>query len=248
MSKRLTTRHPAGARFVASIAGIGADGMRTYLDTLHAGGVRLPAELAVVAAKPLTVRHRWIPGPTLLDLAAHGPGQFVSGVAEVGTWIRALDSADARVDANLANFCLTRGRPVLIDVLPPLVPSRRPVPRGVFETLFDALCFDTPTVIDALAGYALRALVTTGGARAARHLLPVVRDLTHDLPAAEEFPAAWFRARRILATRAAEGRVPPERVREFFAATSVLRFRHLDEPARRLRIRQVARRIREVTS
>ncbi|MEY7974497.1 hypothetical protein AB8O38_21125 [Saccharomonospora xinjiangensis] len=194
----------------------------------------------------MTIRHRWVPGPNLLDAANHTePASFAAAVAEIAHWIRALDGSDARLDANLANFCLTDDRPVLVDVLPPLIPSLRPKPVNLFDELFAVLCFDTPVLLDAFLGYALRACLHTPNRTPARGLLPVVRDFAADDDADAGFPATWFRVRLQLAASAACGEVAVESVHDFFSLTSVLGFGQLSEHARRHRIDAVARRIQE---
>lgn len=241
--KRLTSRHPAGDRFAVAMARGGSRRMRQYLDTLRDAGVRLADDLTINADEPLTVRHRWMKGPTLLEVAPVDPEQFVDAVAVIGQWVGALDDTDARVDTNLTNFCLSPRGPVLVDVLPALIPSLRPDPVDLFDELFQALCFDTAVTLDALAGYALRALINASVTAGLR--LPPLRKLPIGLDH-EGFPGSWFHARAMLATSAASGEVSPSVVGEFFALTSVLGFRQLDEPARLLRIDHVDRRIEEL--
>ncbi|MGP4018805.1 hypothetical protein [Saccharopolyspora sp. 5N708] len=245
VTKHLNRRHPAGDRFVTAMTTTGAAGMQSYLDVLRSAQVRLPSDLRLVAAEPLTVRHRWVAGPNLLDATTDtDPATFAAAIAQIAHWVRDLDGTNARIDTNLANFCLEDNQPVLIDVLPPLIPSLRSTPANLFDELFGALCFDTPVILDALVGYALRTLLRVTDPAAAQELL----DLAYEFPtntADETFPAAWFRARRALAVRAAMGKAAVEEVQDLFALTSVLGFRQLDEAGRRLRIDQVARRIRE---
>lgn len=242
--KQLNGHHPAGHRFATAMARAGATGMRSYLHSLRSAQVRLPSELSLVSAGPLTVRHRWVPGPTLLDaIGETAPVVIATAVARIAGWVRALDGTDARIDTNLANFCLVHDRPILVDVLPPLIPSLRPVPTNLFDELFAALCFDTPVILDALIGYALRTLLRATGPAAAAELLPAAREIPTS--PSSGFPAEWFRARRGLAERAALHDAALEEVQDFFELTSVLRFRQLDEPGRRLRIDHVAQRIRE---
>jgi hypothetical protein len=246
VTKRLTGRHPAGQRFAEASARCGDTGMRRYLDTLRDAGVTLPAGLTLKAGDPLTVRHRWVQGPTLPEASRTDPLAFASAVGVVGQWVRNLAGADARIDANLANFCLDNGSPVLVDVLPPLIPSLRPGPASLFDELFLALCFDTPVILDALAGYALRALLHQPDMpESAVLVLPAARSLASG-GRPGEFPAAWFSARATLAIRAAEGGEDPRVVRDLFRLTSVLEFRQLSEPGRRQRIGQARQRIREL--
>lgn len=243
--KRLTRQHPAGARFVTAMSATGPAGMRAYVDALRAGGVRLADDLRIVDSEPLTIRHRWVPGPTLLHAAGHtAPAVVAAAATEVTCWVRSLDGADARLDTNLANFCLTGGRPVLVDVLPPLIPSLRPEPVNLFDEMFTALSFDTPVLLDAFLGYALRACLRAPNRASARALLPVVEEVAGDTTTAG-FPATWFRARLHLATRAVRGEIPVDSVHDFFSLTSVLGFRQATEHGRRQRIDIVARRIRE---
>lgn len=175
------------------------------------------------------------------------PGRFVGAVAEIARCVHALGDTDARLDTNLANFCLADGQVVLVDVLPPLVPSARPEPSSLFEVLFSALCFDTAVIHDALIGYATRALLRSvaGGAarqrgRLARQIWPAGAE-----PAGWSFPASWFRARAALALRALGGEVAPEIAHEFFALTSVRVFRELPEARRAQRIYEVDQAMKE---
>lgn len=239
--KVLDARHPAGARFVTAAQAEGRTGMGTYLSALRAAGVTLPPDLAVVSAEPLAVRHRWVNGPVLLDYASVDPPRFIAAVTEIARWVNALATTDARLDTNLANFCLAEGGLVLVDVLPPLIPSISQEPANLFEALFTALCLDTPVIHDALIGYAARALLRSTGCLAARHYDDLARQAR---PAAAEtasvsFPALWFRARATLALRALAGALAPEVAHEFFALTSVRAFRGLPEAHRAHRIQQV---------
>ncbi|MFF5985885.1 hypothetical protein [Prauserella flavalba] len=245
--KMLDVDHRTGMGIAVAAHRAGARGLRTYLDTLVDAGVALPPGLEVVSENPLAVRHQWVSGPTLADAAADDVDSFVAAVARIGQWLRALESTDARIDTNLANFCLRRGRVVLVDVLPPLVPSTRPEPHDSFDALFGALCFDTPVTLDALVGYAARALLKATTIGTARRFLPLARDLLESphRPAAHGFPGSWFRARASLALCTLEDEERINELHEFFALTSVLVFRELDEPARIRRIRQVHRRIEE---
>lgn len=245
--KVLDVQHPAGTRFVAAALDAGTIGMDTYLSTLRAAGVALPPDLAVVSNAPLAVRHRWVTGPVLLDCASVNPPRFVGAVAEIAGWVHTLAATDARLDTNLANFCLTEGRVVLVDVLPPLIPSVRPEPSNLFEVLFAALCFDTAVIHDALIGYAARALLRSPAGVSARQR----GDLASQMPPAAgsgsaSFPASWFRARVVLALRALAGEVSPPVVHEFFALTSVRVFRELPETGRAHRIQQAERTMKEL--
>lgn len=242
--KQINPRHPAGRGFTAAMTRGGEAGLRCYLDALRAAQVRLPRDLAITAPSPLTIRHRWVVGPTVLDAARGDPKVVVTAVRQIATWTQELDGVDARMDTNLANFCLAGDQPVLIDVLPPLMPSLRPEPENLFDELFGGLCFDTPVILDALIGYALRALLRAHQP-AARELLPIAAELAGSSINGARFPASWFAARRVLALRAAAGQEDPEVVHDFFALTSVLGFRQLNETGRRLRLDEVEHRIQK---
>jgi hypothetical protein len=246
--KVLDGQHPAGHRFVASAQDVGVTGMNTYLSTLRAAGVTLPPCLSVESVRPLTVRHRWVTGPVLLDHVSVDPSRFVDAVIEIAQWVRALDATDARVDTNLANFCLADDRVVLVDVLPPLIPSVRPEPSGLFDELFNALCFDTTVILDALIGYAARALLHSGASVAAGRREDLARQVPQEVagPVKASFPASWFRARVVLALRALAGQVEPASIHDFFALTSVRAFRDLPETGRTHRIRQVDQTVKEL--
>jgi hypothetical protein len=248
--KVLDAQHSAGGSVVAATQSIDASGMNTYLVTLRAAGVALPCCLSVESARPLAVRHRWVTGPVLLSQASTNPSRFVSAVIEIAGWVRALDATDARVDANLANFCLLDNRVVLVDVLPPLIPSTRPEPSNLFELLFNALCFDTTVTLDALIGYAARALLRSGVSVPAGQREDLARQVPQGIaePAEASFPASWFRARVLLALHALEGGVEPDAVHDFFALTSVRALRDLTETERAHRVRQTDQVVKELVS
>lgn len=246
--KVLDGQHPAGARFAAAAQNVGMTGMNAYLSTLRAARITLPPHLSVESIRPLTVRHRWVTGPVLLDYVRVNPSRFVDAVIEIARWVRTLDATDARVDTNLANFCLADDRVVLVDVLPPLIPSVRPEPSNMFEVLFTALCFDTRVILDALIGYAARALLHAGVSVAAGQRDDLARQLPQEVaePAEASFPASWFRARVMLALGALAGETPSKVVHDFFALTSVRAFRDLPEAERAHRIRQVDQAVKEL--
>lgn len=241
--KQINPRHPAGSGFTAAMTRGGEAGLRCHLEALRSAQVRLPRDLAIMASSPLTIRHRWVVGPTVLEVARGDPKVFATAVRQIATWTRELDGMDARIDTNLANFCLVDDQPVLIDVLPPLMPSLRPEPETLFDELFGGLCFDTPVILDALIGYALRELLRANQP-AACELLPIADELDGSSNGTC-FPASWFAARRGLAMRAAAGDEDPGVVHDFFARTSVLGFRQLSETGRRLRLDEVERRIQK---
>jgi hypothetical protein len=152
------------------------------------------------------------------------------------------------LDTNLANFCLAGDRVVLVDVLPPLIPSVRPEPSDLFDELFNALCFDTRVILDALIGYAARALLHSGASVAAGRREDLARQVPQEVagPVKASFPASWFRARVVLALRALAGQVEPASIHDFFALTSVRAFRDLPETGRTHRIRQVDQTVKEL--
>jgi hypothetical protein len=246
--KVLDGQHPAGARFVAAAQHVGVTGMNTYLSTLRAAGVTLPPGLSVESARPLAVRHRWVTGPVLLDHASVDPSRFVEAVTEIAGWVRALDATDARMDTNLANFCLAEDGVVLVDVLPPLIPSVRPEPSNLFDVLFAALCFDTRVILDALIGYAARALLRSDVCPTVDQREDLARQVPQEItqPVEASFPTSWFRARVGLALRALAGEAKPAGVHDFFALTSVRAFRDLSEAQRADRVRQVDQTVKEL--
>lgn len=246
--KVLEGHHPAGARFVAAAQEVGETGMNVYLSTLRAAGVALPPGLSVESARPLAVRHRWVTGPVLLDHVGVDPSRFVDAVIEIAGWVRDLDATDARVDTNLANFCLVDDGVVLVDVLPPLIPSVRPEPSNLFDVLFAALCFDTTVILDALIGYAARALLRSDARLAGHRREDLARQVPQELTARVEtsFPASWFRTRLTLATRALVGEAAYASVHNFFTLTSVRAFRALSEAERANRVRHVDETVQEL--
>lgn len=253
--KALAPDHPAGARFVAAMLATGRNGVQRYITTLREGGVVLPADLEVIEnTEAIAVRHCWIRGRSLLEMAAEAPSVFVDAISTIGTWVAHLATADARLDTNLANFYLDGDRLVTVDVLPPLIPSCCPVARDLFDTLFFALCFQTPVTQSALVGYAARKLLTHPDPAAARGLTALASTLCPELEhrpelehlSTEKFPATWFSARAVLALRALQGQVSTDVAMEFFAWTSVLAFRGFDEKQRAERIGQVRVRMTEL--
>lgn len=239
--KRITVRDPARRAVVAAALADGPAAAERYLGALRTAGVAVAPDLAVLPGEPLGVRHRWVTGPMLPEAAAT-PQVFVSAVREIGRWVRDLDSADARIDTNLANFCLVEDQPVLVDVLPPLIPSRRPRPSDQFDTLFHTLCFDTDVILAALVGYAAQALLRAGVTEDTARFLTVGHELsppdTHRLGGT--VLDIWFHARAALALRALAGDIPADAAHTFFALTSVRAFRDLGERERTRRVAQVA--------
>lgn len=247
--KLLDVQHPASARLVAAALAAGPSGTERYIDTLRVAGVELPPDLVVLRALPLAVRHRWVFGPSLLDAATSAPELFVGAVGEIGQWVRDLEPTDARIDTNLANFCLVDGRPVLVDVLPPLIPSLRPQPTNQFEQLFSALCFDTVVILAALVGYAARALLGAADSNCAARFVKAGHELS---PPPDRYLGGsaidiWFHARAALALRALADDLPADAVYGFFALTSVRAFRQLDEQRRTRRVEQVSEALRKLS-
>lgn len=221
--------------------------LHRYLDTVRAAGVRLPADLVAEPRRPLTVIHTWVEGPTLDLAATTHPETAVQPVRQIARWMRNLDGTDARIDTNLANFCLLDGAPVLIDVLPPLIVSRRQAPRSLFEELFDSLCFDTSVSLHALLGYTLTRMLAAGPAgRAAATALDDLTAQALSAPVTPGLAGSWFRAKLLLATRCAAGEADAAQLDAFSAAVSVRAFHRLAEPARHAHARAVRDRIIEL--
>ncbi|MCR6488353.1 hypothetical protein M8542_36535 [Amycolatopsis sp. OK19-0408] len=228
------------AAFTDALCRDGLPAITGYLATLRAAGVRLPDRLELVdgantaEGRParLGVRHRWIDGRLLPEIITTDPARAVTAIRTVLGWLTALENTDARIDTNLANFCLPDdGAPVLIDLLPPLIPSARPAARTPFETLFDALCFDTTLTRAAMLGYAARALLQAGHTAAAANVLRLA-----PATAGTAFPAAWFGARLTLARAATEDRVPLQAMLQLFERTSVLALSRLRPGEQRRRV------------
>jgi hypothetical protein len=145
-------------RLARAMLSRGRSGVDHYLSCLAAAGVRLPDELSVLdtGESGAAVRHRWADGGLLADSVtddSHGARTFVEAVETIAGWVIRLDGMDARLDTNLANFCLHQDSVVALDVLPPLIPSLRPDPRDLYERLLFGLCFDSATTLAALVGY-----------------------------------------------------------------------------------------------
>lgn len=221
--------------------------LRRYIDTVRAAGVRLPADLVAEPRRPLAVTHTWVEGPMLDRVATTCPETAVQPVRQIAHWMHALDGTDARIDTNLANFCLVDGIPVLIDVLPPLIVSQRTAPQNLFEELFDSLCFDTPVTLHALLGYTLTRLLAAGpDGRAAATALDDLTAQALSAPVAPGLAGSWFRAKLLLATRCVAGEVDAIQLDAFSAAVSVRAFHKLAEPARHVHVRAVRDRIADL--
>jgi hypothetical protein len=223
VTKQLTDPDlPQLAAFASAMGQGGAPALERYLATLREAGVRLPAALTVTGSGGgVVVRHRWVRCPTLPEILATDPGRAVAAAARVQQWCAALDGHDARVDTNLGNICCCGDQPVLIDVLPPLIPSLRPDITGgtVFDVLFDALCFDTAVTRVAFAGYLARALLRAGHHDAAA-------DVCHQAPApspvgGDTVGGLWFGMRLAAARAVATRRAPMATLTELCALTSL---------------------------
>jgi hypothetical protein len=183
-----------------------------YVESLRGAGIRLPEDLAVVdCGGTLGVRHNWVTGPVLTEVAASDPDRFVTGVYRIAEWTEILTTGDARLDTNLANFVIPADAQLTcVDVLPTLLtPPRHTTPDGGdWRRLYDALCFDPDISLCALASSALRVLLAVHGREHASRYLRELESLCpgHDNP--EALPAWWFHTRLQVATRAAAGRIP----------------------------------------
>jgi hypothetical protein len=240
--KLMESQHPANGGFLAAMVAGGKSAMETYLATLRGAGITLPPDLAVISASPLAVRHRWVAGPALLDQARGDPGRLVAAVIEIVSWLLGLDPTDARIDTNLANFLIADCQIVLIDVLPPLIPSRQPEPLNLFDQLFGAMCLDTAVILRATIGYATRAMLGDIRRVTASHIDSLADLLRYEVSGQADggFPASWFTARAELGLRGLAGEARPEVVNDFFALTSVRVFRELPETSRASRLNKVA--------
>ncbi|MQA87709.1 MAG: hypothetical protein GEV03_24565 [Streptosporangiales bacterium] len=245
VTKKPQPHHPAETYLVEAMMRGGAGTVRRYVTLLRAAGVHLPDALEVVhdTNGEVAVGHPWVSGIPLLDLAAD-PEPFLAAVVQVAAWARDLDDTDARLDTNLANFVVCDdGRLVTVDVLPPLLTSLRPTPRNCREVLFDALCFDTPVTLCALAGYAGRALLTGGPDLAhgpagwlTGRAAAVVAGLCPGHGPGGGLGVWWFHARTVAAARALAGTMPRDQALALFASTSVLALRDAAEPERQARV------------
>jgi hypothetical protein len=132
---------------------------------------------------------------------------------------------------------------VLVDVLPPLIPSVRPKPSNCFDVLFTAWCFDTTAILDALIGYAARALLRSFASLAVGQRDNLACQVPQEAaePVEAPIPASWFRARVLLAMRALPGTLSLASVQDFFAMTSVRAFRDLTEALDAVAARLLAR-------
>jgi len=233
-------------RLARAMLSRGRSGVDHYLSCLAAAGVRLPDELSVLdtGESGAAVRHRWADGGLLADSVtddSHGARTFVEAVETIAGWVIRLDGTDARLDTNLANFCLHQDSVVALDVLPPLIPSLRPDPRDLYERLLFGLCFDSATTLAALVGYGAVRLLGHPDLEARRRfadLAGTVWPIGHRV-LAEPFPSWWFHARAVLGLRGVEGRVGAELVKRLFADTSMRGFQRLDERRRAARVRHV---------
>ncbi|MBH1939217.1 hypothetical protein I5Q34_34015 [Streptomyces sp. AV19] len=241
VTKRPSWRGPY-ARIGSAMTAAGAEGLHAHLQILSAAGVRLPDGLVVLDdEKGLGVRHQWVAGPTLPELVLWRPRRFAAAVAELAAWVSALAPTDARIDTNLTNVCVLGDGPVLVDVLPPLIPSLRPTPVTLHDQLFDALCFHVPSTLYALVAYSALRLRGCGDRQAQHRLLEVAEEHCGlpARPAAREggpFPCFWFRARALAAVDMLSGAAMDTTARAFLAYTSTTRFAELAEDDRAQRI------------
>jgi hypothetical protein len=212
----------AGPYFAAMPAG-GLAVLR-YVEGLRAAGVLLPDDLAVAeGASGPEVRHAWVPGPTLLELPGWRSAEFLAAVTRIARWVRTLESGNARLDANLANFVISDGGGITcVDVLPPLLVPLRPPEPGPWEQVIGGLCFDTDVTLCALAGYAARHLlrVLKPGPAALPFIGRALRICPgHPQPGA--LAARWFHSRLRAAELAAAARISREQADHLLNVTSV---------------------------
>ncbi len=126
------------------------------------------------------------------------------------------------MDLNLENFVCTPDGPVLVDLLPPLIPSRAYVPESVGETILVRLCFDDLLAVAAMCGYALNALLRKGLGTEATRLADIIESRGIAIqPPETQTPDRLLMARSEVLRRVAKGDLSYERASSFIAAAAV---------------------------
>jgi hypothetical protein len=213
-----------------------------YIDSLRHVGVRLPPKIHVVTADPLKVGHEWIEGPMLSDLLEADLSRVMGHIERIGDWQMRLqmDGLDARIDTNLDNFIVDCDGPVLVDVIPPLIPSRGYVPEDLFEELFLPLCLSFTVSTTALIGYALRGSIGRVDLALANRVTALAErwSIWDYLTSHGREPMDIFAARLRLALDALLGASDGPEVLGFYRATSVEHLASLTELARARQLKE----------
>jgi hypothetical protein len=239
VTKRLPKEVDDAYRVLGRCIQASADDLVHYLSDLSSIGVAT-ASVQKIADSPdgLEIAHEWVPGPTVLEIA-HDPSRFGAAIVEIGSWARRSESVNARVDSNLENFVATDTGPVLVDFLPPLVPTMAVEPRAqnIFDDVFYSLCFDVNAGVNALVSYACRGLLRCGSAGSGDACIRIAGELRNDVTPASEFSrgAAWFELRARAVECFLSGEVGSGILDDVLAATSVRKLRDADPEMRRTR-------------
>ncbi|MDQ1246409.1 MAG: hypothetical protein QG597_777 [Actinomycetota bacterium] len=238
VAKTLDRRHLSGALRLEHATGAHASG---YLADLRAVGVALPDEITVTSHDgEIGVRHRWVEGTALRDLAASAPEEFVDATFQIASWVDALRHTSSRLDTNLDNFVVDSadGRITCVDVLPPIRTDLARTPASPWQEIITGLCLDTDTTLCALAGYAHRALTTTADTDLTSITRAAVRSLCRG-HSSNSLSADWFHS-RLLASEHPED----PHARRLWDATSVSALIRTPPPARPARLARALELIR----
>ena len=225
VSKTLDPENPHLRRLAAAMVGPDAlAAAQRYLADLS-GVVALPDDVTFTMSGPrLAVRHRWVEGQSLRACLQRTPVLGIEAIQVVLGWCEEVNttSRDARMDLNLENFVCTPDGPVLIDLLPPLIPSRAYAPESIGETILVSLCFDDLLAAAAMCGYALNALLRKGLGTEATRLADIIESRGIAIAAPEtQTPDRLLMARSEVLCRVAKGGLSYERAGPFIAASAV---------------------------
>jgi len=207
---------------VLGIVAPGHDMTSSYIEAMQSIGVRLPAIFGTRSTRPeLVVHQAWVNGPTLAGYAEAEPLAFIDCVAEIRSWIESSASYDARIDANLENFVVASGAPVLIDLLPPLIPSLAVEPGSddLFGAVFHRLCFSIDSSILALVSYACRVLLKYHPSQWSTLSSRLLLELPNEHPTT--VAQAWFVIRVRAIQQATDGKIGVKAMEEVFKITSI---------------------------
>lgn len=214
--------------------------IRAYLAALRAARVQLPTHLTLEEHDGIAVVHTWVEGQTLEEVFELDPSAYLASIEQIQAWQRTLhqQQADALLDTNLQNFIIQAEGPVLIDVLPPLRPSRIYEPQDPYEYLFINLCLCYNVSVTAMLGYALRPFLNAPPQGLRRRIDTLVEgwQAKGKLPPHQRQPHDLFSARLQLMLAALDGQVAANQVSIFYTLTSMRKLMTLSAPEQQQQI------------